>query len=131
MKSRHYPPAFLALLIGALALAGCASAPSNHPAPPSGTAGASPAANVTGIAACDSYLSSYVACHRAAAIFPADQIQTHYQDMRASLLHDSLDPTVRPQLGARCVALTQQLKQVLRGQSCATANAASGAISGR
>jgi hypothetical protein len=118
-RSRY--PVVLALFVGAVSLAGCASNPSNRPA----TAGNAAAATGTqpapiGVPACDAYLASYVACHRAAAIFPPDQIETHYQDMRASLLHDSLDPTVRPQLGARCAALTQQLKQVLHGQSCAT-----------
>jgi hypothetical protein len=123
LKPSCYRPAFLlALLIGVASLAGCASTPSNQPAKAGGTTNAtgSSEAAATGISACDAYLASYVACHRAAAIFPPDQIQSHYQDMRASLLHDSLDPTIRPQLGARCVSLTQQLKQVLHGQSCAS-----------
>jgi hypothetical protein len=116
-------PVVLALFIGAVSLAGCASNPANHPAPAGNTAAASTAQPAPiGIPPCDAYLASYVACHRAAAIFPPDQIETHYQDMRASLLHDSLDPSVRPQLGARCTALSQQLKQVLHGQSCATAS---------
>jgi hypothetical protein len=116
-------PVVLALFIGAVSLAGCASNPANHAAPAGNTAAASGAQPAPiGIPSCDAYLASYVACHRAAAIFPPDQIETHYQDMRASLLHDSLDPSVRPQLGARCTALSQQLKQVLHGQSCATAS---------
>jgi hypothetical protein len=132
LKPSCYRPVLLVLLIGAASLAGCASTPGNQPAKTSG-AGVTNATGTatTGIPACDAYLASYVACHRTAAIFPPDQIQAHYQDMRASLLHDSLDPTVRPQLGARCIALTQQLKQVLRGQSCATASASSPASSGR
>ncbi|WP_243049481.1 hypothetical protein [Dyella sp. RRB7] len=133
MKPSRYRPALLALLIGAASLAGCAT-PGNHPAKASGTdtanANSAPAAT-TGIPACDAYLASYVACHRAAAIFPPDQIQAHYQDMQASLVHDSLDPTIRPQLGARCTLLTQQLKQVLHGQSCSTAHASSAASNSR
>ncbi len=120
-RSRY--PVILALFIGAVSLAGCASNPASRPAATGNTANsAAPPAATTGVPACDAYLASYVACHRVAAIFPQDQIQTHYQDMRATLLHDSQDATVRPQLGARCTALTQQLRQVLHGQSCATAS---------
>src|SRR6201991_1700631 len=36
----------------------------------------------TGIPACDDYLASYRSCHRAAAIYPADQIDSRYEQMR-------------------------------------------------
>lgn len=73
----------------------------------------------TGIAACDDYLSSYLACHRAAAIFPPDQLQSRYEAMRSSLLRDSKNPDIRPQLAARCNSLASQLRQALHGKSCA------------
>ena len=72
----------------------------------------------TGIPACDDYLSSYVACHRAAAIYKPDQIQGRYEAMRTSLLRDSQDPEIRPQLTARCNSLASQLRQALHGKSC-------------
>lgn len=74
----------------------------------------------TGIPACDDYLSSYLACHRAAQIFAPDQLQSRYDAMRTSLLHDSQNPDIRPQLGARCNSLASQLRQALHGKSCAT-----------
>lgn len=74
----------------------------------------------TGIAACDDYLSSYLACHRAAKIYAPDQLQSRYQAMRTSLLRDSQNPDIRPQLGARCNSLASQLRQALHGKSCAS-----------
>lgn len=73
----------------------------------------------TGIAACDDYLSSYLACHRAAAIYAPDQLQSRYEAMRTSLLRDSQNPDIRPQLGARCNSLATQLRQALHGKPCA------------
>lgn len=73
----------------------------------------------TGIAACDDYLSSYLACHRAAAIYAPDQLQGRYQAMRTSLLRDSKNPDISPQLAARCNSLAIQLRQALHGKSCA------------
>lgn len=73
----------------------------------------------TGIPACDDYLSSYLACHRAAAIYAPDQLQSRYEAMRTSLLRDSENPDIRPQLGARCNSLATQLRQALHGKSCA------------
>ncbi|WP_286042555.1 hypothetical protein [Rhodanobacter thiooxydans] len=73
----------------------------------------------TGIAACDDYLSSYLACHRAAAIFPPDQLQSRYEAMRSSLLRDAKNPEIRPQLAARCNSLANQLREALHGKSCA------------
>lgn len=73
----------------------------------------------TGIAACDDYLSSYLACHRAAAIYTPDQLQPRYQAMRTNLLRDSLNPDIRPQLAARCNSLASQLRDALHGKSCA------------
>lgn len=73
----------------------------------------------TGITACDDYLSSYLACHRAAAIYAPDQLQSRYEAMRSSLLRDSKNPDIRPQLAARCNSLASQLRQALHGKSCA------------
>ena len=133
------PRITLACVLGGLLLAGCATGPSvrknsqgstshptsGNPSPPNTSASASrespvPEANATtGIGTCDAYLSSYLACHRAARIFPADQLQSRYAAMRSSLLHDSQDPGVRPYLAARCNSLTTQLRQMLDGKSCA------------
>jgi hypothetical protein len=77
----------------------------------------------TGIAACDDYLSSYLACHRAANIYAPDQLQSRFEAMRTSLLRDSQNPDIRPQLGARCNSLASQLRQALHGKSCAPAPA--------
>lgn len=77
----------------------------------------------TGIAACDDYLSSYLACHRAAAIYPPDQLQSRYDMMRTSLLRDSENPDIRPQLATRCNSLANQLHEALHGKSCAEAPA--------
>ena len=74
----------------------------------------------TGIAACDDYLSSYLACHRAAKIFAPDQLQDRYEAMRTNLLRDSQNPEIRPQLGERCNSLSRSLRQALHGKPCAT-----------
>jgi outer membrane murein-binding lipoprotein Lpp len=73
----------------------------------------------TGIPACDDYLSSYMACHRAAAIFAPGQLPERYEAMRVSLLADSQNPDARPQLASRCNMLASQLRQALHGKSCA------------
>lgn len=73
----------------------------------------------TGIPVCDDYLSSYLACHRAAAIYAPSQLQSRYEAMRTSLLRDSKNPDIRPQLGARCNSLASQLREALHGKSCA------------
>ncbi len=78
----------------------------------------------TGIPACDNYLATYIACHQVAGIYQPDQIEGRYEAMRESLLRDSLDPDIRPQLGNRCTSLASQLHQALHGKSCATAPAA-------
>jgi len=72
----------------------------------------------TGIPACDDYLSSYMACHRAANIFTPDQLPARYQAMRTNLLLDSENPDIRPQLAARCNSLATQLRVALHGKSC-------------
>jgi hypothetical protein len=72
----------------------------------------------TGIPACDAYLSTYIACHRAAGIFAPGQLQSRYEMMRDSLLRDSLDPDTRPQLANRCASLAGSLREALHGQSC-------------
>lgn len=78
----------------------------------------------TGVPACDDYLASYVACHRAAGIYKPDQIQDRYEAMRTSLLRDSQNPDIRPQLAARCNSLASQLRQALHGKACEGAPAA-------
>jgi hypothetical protein len=102
-------------LCAVLLLAGCAA---TKPARPAATA--TPAA-ITGVVSCDAYLSSYLTCHRAAAIYPADQLQTHYQAMRDSLLHGAQDPATRPYLDARCRLLASQMDQSMPGRSCGAA----------
>ena len=79
----------------------------------------------TGIPACDDYLSSYMACHRAAQIFTPEQLPARYEAMRTSLLRDSMNPDIRPQLAARCNSLATQLRQALHGKACAVEPAAS------
>ena len=74
--------------------------------------------DTTGIASCDDYLSSYMVCHRAAQIFAPDQLPARYQAMRTSLLRDSRNPDIRPQLAARCNSLATQLRQALHGKAC-------------
>jgi len=85
--------------------------------PGTGTA-AAPLPSRTGIPACDAYLSTYIACHRAAGIFAPDQLQGRYEMMRNSLLRDSQDPDIRPQLANRCESLEQSLHEALHGKSC-------------
>jgi hypothetical protein len=46
--------------------------------------------------------------------------------MRTSLLRDSQNPEIRPQLGARCNSLASQLRQALHGKSCANEPAEAG-----
>ncbi len=72
----------------------------------------------TGIPACDDYLSSYMACHRAAAIYAPEQLPYRYQAMRTSLLRDAKNPEIRPQLEERCNSLARSLRQALHGKSC-------------
>lgn len=102
-------------VVASLLIAGCASAPvSKMPKQPA----AAQAPVVTGIPACDSYLSSYLACHRAAGLFPPAQLPARLEAMRSVLLRDSQDPTVRPHLATRCHSLTNQLQRALQGKSC-------------
>lgn len=141
--SRHSRAALACAVIGGLALAGCANppqrtsharssmsaAPSSAPVMPrTGTTPSDqlPAApdGMVGVAACDQYLSSYKACHRAAAIFAPGQIDAHYEVMRNSLLRDARDPLKRPTLDQRCRALASQLQDALHGKSCDAAPAA-------
>ena len=77
----------------------------------------------TGIPACDDYLSSYMACHRAAGIFTPEQLPARYQAMRTSLLADSENPDIRPELAARCNSLAATLREALHGKSCAVSPA--------
>lgn len=133
-----------ACVLGGLLLTGCAKHPTTKPTAPAHTTStapstaprkttAAPAAVVntpeettedtgrTGIVACDDYLSSYLACHRAAQIYAPDQLQSRYEAMRTSLLRDAKNPQIRPQLSARCNSLASQLRQALHGKSCASA----------
>ncbi|MEO6925957.1 MAG: hypothetical protein ABI129_04745 [Rhodanobacter sp.] len=140
--------ALAAMAIAAVAITGCAhktttrsqnsTSPSSSSASPSTTVSptvtrarqhATPAAPATsdaglpeqtGIAACDDYLSSYLACHRAAKIFAPDQLQDRYEAMRTTLLRDSQNPEVRPLLAGRCNQLSRSLRQALHGKPCAT-----------
>lgn len=104
-----------------LLLFGC-SQPVKKPVPPA-TSGVSAA---TGIAACDTYLNTYLACHRAAGTYPPDALQSHYQAMRDTLLQEAGDPGVRPYLASRCQGLSQQLRDTLQGRPCAATAQASG-----
>ena len=100
-----------------------------HRSSTSDTAPISTSANLpdhTGVAACDDYLSSYMACHRAAKIFAPGQLQSRYDAMRTSLLRDSQDPDIRPQLATRCNSLASQLRDALHGKSCDTNAAPAG-----
>ncbi|MDR3445704.1 MULTISPECIES: hypothetical protein [unclassified Dyella] len=144
MFRRPYRPALLAIVASGVILAGCSSTPETRttngshgttatssrtaatstsaPRTRTGTVTTSsgkPLPSSTGIPACDDYLASYVSCHAAAGVYPPDQIQGRYEDMRTSLLQDSVDPNARPQLGARCSALAKQLRATLQGKSCA------------
>ena len=103
------------------ATAESAPAPAESAAPtraPSHRAATKTLPDSTGIPACDNYLSSYVACHRAAAIYKPEEIQGHYEAMRTSLLRDSQDARTRPQLATRCNSLAVQLREALHGKSC-------------
>ncbi|MEO6799477.1 MAG: hypothetical protein ABI178_06035 [Rhodanobacter sp.] len=134
--------ALAATLFAGVLLAGCAQQPATRPAsapapvtgqksstqkstpqqaPTASSAGSTSDENAsdrTGIAACDDYLSSYLACHRAAQIFAPDQLQSRYEAMRNSLLRDSKNPDIRPQLAERCNSLARSLRQALHGKSC-------------
>jgi hypothetical protein len=77
----------------------------------------------TGIAVCDDYLATYKSCHIAAGIFAPESLDMRYQQMRTTLLRDSLDPDMRPQLANRCTSLATQLKEALHGKPCEEAPA--------
>lgn len=121
----HRRLVLLAFGLSAL-LAGCAGQPHRKPAAGAGAIGrpgvtqhqAPALPSRTGIAACDDYLASYRACHRAAGIFAPDQVEPRYREMRQSLLRDSIDPHIRPQLATRCNALARSMREALHGRSC-------------
>lgn len=156
MFRRHHRLALLALVAGGVILVGCSNKPETRPGsttqtttasqpgsraagagagtttskPRTGTvttSGGSPLPNSTGIPACDDYLASYMSCHAAAGVYAPDQLQSRYQDMRTSLLQDSVDPAKRPLMGARCTALAKQMRETLKGKSCAPVSPASNA----
>ncbi|MFC4527708.1 hypothetical protein ISN76_06925 [Dyella halodurans] len=126
--------ALVALLVTGLSLAGCASKPQTRPnavaGAPAATSATPQSGGKTGIAACDDYLANYLACHRAAAVFPPDQLEGRYQTMRASLLQGAQDPKVRPLLSARCAAMAGQLSQMLHGKPCGPVGPAPAATAG-
>ncbi len=92
-------------------------------------------ADMVGVAACDQYLSTYKACHRAAGVYAPDQIDSRYDMMHNTLMRDSKDPAKRASLDERCRALAKQLTDALHGKSCnaapapaSTSNASSSAM---
>jgi hypothetical protein len=138
-------------IAGALLLGACASHPQHETAPPGPQSAApapehtpapmiprhapkpegapsetalAPPGEMVGVASCDQYLSTYKACHRAAGIYPPDQIDSRYEAMRAGLLRDARDPAKRPTLDKRCQALSKLLTDALHGRSCNAAPAA-------
>lgn len=113
--------AFLVGVFGTLLLAGCAQRPVRRMSLPSSAA---VPIEVTGIATCDAYLESYLACHRTARLYPPDQLPSHYAAMRSILLRESQDPHIRPLLATRCHSLTTQLQQALQGKACSKQPAA-------
>ncbi|WP_329740784.1 hypothetical protein [Dyella sp. A6] len=99
-------------------LAACSSQPVRHTPPVNpGTSGPG-YAPVTGVPACDAYLASYLACHRAAGIYPSGQTQSHYLAMRRILLHEAQNPATRPYLDGRCASLSNNLRSALHGLNC-------------
>jgi hypothetical protein len=106
--------------------AGSASTPAQRAARHAATPSDAGLPEQTGIPACDDYLSSYLACHRAAGIFSAEQLPLRYEAMRTNLLRDSQNPDVRPQLAERCNSLARSLRQALHGKSCAAEPAPAG-----
>lgn len=137
-------PTLTLAISGCLLLAACARQPATRPTPaaagsrppsassnavsrrPSSVVAAEGAGNdgaslpkTTGIPACDDYLSSYIACHHAAGIFTPGQLPARYEAMRTSLLRDSQNPDIRPQLAQRCNSLASQLREALHGKACA------------
>jgi hypothetical protein len=122
MTSRYRPALALTafwLLAGCAGGTGRTQARTQGAGPVAAPAAAGTAEARTGIAACDDYLASYRACHRAAGIFPPDQLDGHYRSMRDSLLDAARDPRSRPLLGQRCRLLARQLGEALHGASCA------------
>jgi hypothetical protein len=106
------------LLLGLLA--GCSHAARKAPPVPTP---AVPVAVDIGVPACNAYLNRYLACHRAAHIFPDDTLESHYQAMLSSLQQSASDPLVRPYLANRCIGMAQQLDAALQDRPCTTATA--------
>lgn len=73
---------------------------------------------LTGIAACDHYLSTYLACHRATGLYPKRELQSRYEGMRSNLLQSSKDARIRPLLAARCRSLSSHMSETLQGRTC-------------
>jgi len=105
--------------LGGTLLAGCASQPGHRMPPIAPGHTASAPSPLTGIPACDAYLASYLACHRAAGTYPTGQLWSRYRSMRDTLLREAHDPVVRPYLGSRCASMSDNLRSSLHGRSCA------------
>ena len=113
------PRLALLALGSSLILSACAGTPNRGTGTaPAGVHPEAATAASTGIDSCDAYLSSYLACHRSAQIYPSDQLDSRYQAMRDSLQQQAQDPAIRPQLGERCRLLSTQLQTALAGKSC-------------
>jgi hypothetical protein len=91
--------------------------PNQAVAPPSKTN--PPAANaLTGIAACDDYLSRYRACHRTLAVYDEATIESRLAQLRNTLIADTIDPTKRDMVETRCTSLQADMTEALAGREC-------------
>ncbi|HET7267875.1 MAG TPA: hypothetical protein VFJ15_07175 [Oleiagrimonas sp.] len=133
---------FATALLATLLAAGCAQRavkpagtdvnPAPSPGPteqPGSSASSQPPPGKTGIPACDDYLASYKACHRAAGIYSPETIDRHYRVMRDTLLTESRRRSSHSALAGRCVALANLLKKALHGKSCTPPTPASASSS--
>lgn len=76
-------------------------------------------AAVTGVQACDDYLTSYRACHRVIGAYGEEDIERRYQSLRTSLIERSLDPAQHDALQQNCASLSSNMKDALAGRDCA------------
>lgn len=76
-------------------------------------------AESTGIVACDDYLASYLSCHRVIGTYDAANLEDRYEKLRLSLLEESRDPELVPELQTRCTNLAGLMKDALKGRACA------------
>ena len=73
---------------------------------------------ITGVEACDEYLTRYRGCHRVIGAFGPEDIEKRYQTLRASLLERSLDPAQREALAANCQSLSGTMEEALNDRDC-------------